>query len=189
MSEVLRVGAAAIPYTIVRSKRKTLGIEVDQNGEVIARIPYRGVALDEARRFVEEKKDWIIKNQIKMEDRRKRVLRNNWSEKKPITYPWIRTQGGKLFENKVKSWAGVMGVEYNRITIKDVESRWGSCSSKRNINFCWKLFTMPERLVDYIIVHELAHIRHMNHSREFWAEVEKYIPDYKQRKRDINNYV
>ena len=189
MSEVLKVGAAAIPYTIVRSKRKTLGIEVDQNGEVIAKIPYRGVALDEARRFVEEKKDWIIKNQLKMEDRRKRALRNNWSEKKPVTYPWIRSAGGKLFEDKVKHWAGVIGVEYNRITIKDVESRWGSCSSRRNINFCWKLFTMPERLVDYIIVHELSHIRYMDHSREFWAEVEKYIPDYKQRKKDINNYV
>lgn len=85
------------------------------------------------------------------------------------------------FEEKAAYYAERMGVTYNRIAVKEQKTRWGSCSGKGNLNFNWKLILMPERILNYIVVHELAHLIEMNHSSAFWAQVEKIIPDYKKR--------
>ena len=175
-------------YKIIRSKRKTIGIVVDQNGDVEVRIPY-WATVAQADEFVKEKSEWIEKTKHRLIERREKSEAHDWDSVKAETYPWIEGMGGKLFTDKVKSWADRMGVTYNHVSIKDVSSRWGSCSGKGNINFSWKVFVMPERLVDYIIVHELAHRKFMNHSEMFWNEVAGYIPDYKNRRKELNNYL
>jgi predicted metal-dependent hydrolase len=85
------------------------------------------------------------------------------------------------FEERVAYHAQIMGVTYGRVTVRDQRTRWGSCSSKGNLNFNYRLCYMPRELMDYVIIHELAHRRHMNHSGKFWNEVEKYCPDYRER--------
>ncbi|MFI3171159.1 MAG: M48 family metallopeptidase [Eubacteriales bacterium] len=75
-----------------------------------------------------------------------------------------------------------MGVQYNKITIRDQKSRWGSCSSQGNLNFSWRLILMHPMVGRYVVVHELAHLKHMNHSKAFWDEVERAMPNYKKRK-------
>ncbi|WP_230398437.1 M48 metallopeptidase family protein [Novisyntrophococcus fermenticellae] len=86
--------------------------------------------------------------------------------------------------DRVSYYGNLMGVTWGRITIRNQKTRWGSCSSKGNLNFNYQLYYMKEDLLDYVIVHELAHRRHMNHSLEFWQEVERYYPDYREcRKR------
>ena len=82
---------------------------------------------------------------------------------------------------KVRFWAAKMGVTYGTISIRQQATRWGSCSSRGNLNFNWTLILTPEPLQDYVVVHELAHIRHKNHSPAFYAEVERYLPDWRQR--------
>ena len=82
-----------------------------------------------------------------------------------------------------------MGVHFNMVRIKDVKTLWGSCSSRKNLNFNRKLFLLPEKLIDYICVHELAHLKQMNHSEKFWKEVEKLIPDYRERRAELKRYV
>ena len=76
-----------------------------------------------------------------------------------------------------------MGVSYGSITVREQKTRWGSCSAKGNLNFNWKLVLMPEEILDYVVVHELAHRLQMNHSTEFWDEVEKILPDYRKRRQ------
>ena len=81
-----------------------------------------------------------------------------------------------------------MGVTYGRISIRSQKTRWGSCSAKGNLNYNWKLMLCPERVQDYVVVHELAHRKEMNHSPAFWAEVEKILPDYRERRKWLKTY-
>ena len=76
-----------------------------------------------------------------------------------------------------------MGDSYGSITVREQKTRWGSCSAKGNLNFNWKLVLMPEEILEYVVVHELAHRLQMNHSTEFWDEVEKILPDYRKRRQ------
>ena len=81
-----------------------------------------------------------------------------------------------------------MGVIYGRISMRNQKTRWGSCSSNGNLNFNNRLLFVPEELVDYVVVHELAHRKEMNHSNAFWNVVEKYMPDYKERRKKLREY-
>jgi hypothetical protein len=80
-----------------------------------------------------------------------------------------------------------MGITYGRISVRDQKTRWGSCSSKGNLNFNYRLYYMPQHLMDYVIIHELSHRKQMNHSKLFWAEVQKYCPNYKKCVNELKN--
>ena len=94
-----------------------------------------------------------------------------------------RKKARKQLEDRAAYYAGLMGVTYNRITVRAAKTRWGSCSARGNLNFHWKLILMPPEVLDYVVVHELAHRREMNHSSRFWTEVERIMPDYKRRRK------
>ncbi len=99
---------------------------------------------------------------------------------------WIREQAKKILPVKVRETAQKMGVSYNNIVIKDQKTMWASCSSKNNLNFSYRILKTPSIVQDYLIVHELAHLLHFNHGAEFWGEVEKYIPSYKEQRKWLN---
>ncbi|GIW58722.1 MAG: hypothetical protein KatS3mg086_007 [Candidatus Dojkabacteria bacterium] len=92
---------------------------------------------------------------------------------------YFRQEAKKIIENRVIYFAELIGEDYNQIYIKDTISRWGSCSSKRNLNFCWRLVLAPREILDYVCAHEVAHLKHMNHSRSFWNLLESIFPSYK----------
>lgn len=92
---------------------------------------------------------------------------------------WYKKNGKPVFVRRADYWAGLMHVSYKGISVKEQKTRWGSCSSAGNLNFNWKLLLMEPRLLDYVVVHELAHLLEMNHSAAFWKIVETYIPDYR----------
>jgi hypothetical protein len=102
---------------------------------------------------------------------------------------WMHSDGNKIFKEKLNDFAKQMNVHFNMVRIKNVKTIWGSCSSKKNLNFNFRLFFLPEVLIDYVFVHELAHLKHMNHSKAFWSEVEKQIPDYKKRREELKRYI
>ena len=97
-------------------------------------------------------------------------------------------QAGEILREKAAYYARLMGVRYQHIYIKEQKTVWGSCSSRGNLNFNWKLiFTGPDQL-EYVVVHELAHLKQMNHSPAFWKEVEKVLPDYRERRKRLKSY-
>lgn len=96
---------------------------------------------------------------------------------------WYRKACKGIMEAKVAFYAKELQVHYNRIVLKEQKTCWGSCSSKQNLNFNWKLLLMPPEIMDYVIIHELSHLREMNHSKRFWKIVEDTMPNYKKHKK------
>ena len=168
-----------ITYQWIRSRRKTIAIQIDREGQVIVRTPY-GITKRQVEEFLDEKKDWLLQT-------RQRVV-NRKTEQIPISEE-VRREGieraKRIFPERTAYFAKRMGVDYGRITIREQKTRWGSCSSKGNLNFNWKLVLLDPELLDYVVVHELAHRREMNHSKNFWKIVEAELPDYRERRRRL----
>ncbi len=162
--------------TIIHSKRKTLSIQV-KYGEVIARAPMR-MKEKEIYSFIESKKSWIEKHLASLSEKQKAL-----DEIQPLTSEEIRVLSQKakeIISDRVKYFAPKIGVTYNNITIRCQRTRWGSCSSKGNLNFNCLLVLLPDEIVDSIVVHELCHRKHMNHSAKFYEEIDRVFPDYKK---------
>lgn len=91
----------------------------------------------------------------------------------------------RVLPERVRFFAKQMGAEPAAIKVNGAKSRWGSCSNKKNLNFSWRLLRADDEIIDYVIVHELAHLYEMNHSPRFWAIVEAVLPDYKARRKQL----
>ena len=140
--------------TVLRSDRKTMSLQIRPDGSLVVRAPRR--------------------------------LPQRAGEEAPLSMEDIRALADRALEEippRVKSFASQMGVTYGRITIRNQTGRWGSCSSVGNLNFNCLLMLAPEEVLDYVIVHELAHRKQMNHSAAFWNEVAAVLPDYRQREK------
>ena len=171
---------------VIRSKRKTLAIEIRPDMRVVVRAPEK-IPQNEIMKFVEEKQNWIKKHLVQMYFKAEEIKKQ---KKEPaLTNADIEKLCQKalsVIPDKVKYYAEIMGVTYVRITIRNQKTRWGSCSSKGNLNFNCLLMLMPDKVLDYVVVHELCHLKQMNHSKKFWKEVERYMPDYKNYKKWLN---
>lgn len=178
-----------IEIQVLYSPRRSLGIEVGTEGTVRVRAPER-TPDREIRRVVAEKKKWIIEHYLKMEARQKAAEEKGMPDyvKYPALEHKYRREAREKLGQRTAYFARLMGVSYGRITIRAAKTRWGSCSGAGNLNFHWKLVLMPPQVLDYVVVHELAHRKEMNHSPAFWAEVEKILPDYKERRRWLKTY-
>ena len=161
-------------YRIIRSKRKTIGLEVRPEG-VIIRAPYQTSDSD-IQRFVLQHKKWIDKHLNMLHEKQERM-----EKIEPLSMDEIRAladQALKVIPERVRYYAPKVGVTYGRITIRNQRSRWGSCSSKGNLNFNCLLMLTPPEVIDSVVVHELCHRKEMNHSQRFYAEVLRVYPDY-----------
>lgn len=180
------IDQGAIRIQVIRSARKSLGLEVRDAHTVLARIPAR-VSDRELQKFVEEHRDWI-QEKIAVMATRKENRKTAWA---PDLRSLSRTDQMKIqlkIGKRVRHYCEVMGVKVGLVTVKNQKTRWGSCSAKGNVNFNYQLAFLPEELLDYVVIHELAHRRHMDHSRAFWAEVEKYCTDYRERREQLKEY-
>ena len=177
--EVWRMGENK-KYTIIKSFRKSYSITVERDGTVTIRAPFF-MSERRIREIFEERKEWIEKAQKRIANRTERL-----NSLTPITSDEIDSlkAGAKpIIEEKVRLFADKIGVKYGKITIRNQKTRYGSCTAKGNLNFNCLIMLMPEKIIDYVIVHELCHIKEMNHSRRFWNEVESILPDYKERRK------
>ncbi len=175
---------------IIRSNRKTLAIQINPDLSVTVRAPIYA-SQREIGRILKEKEGWIQKHIEKIreqEAKRKEMYGEKGeygksAEREYLSNEEIHKLAEKALEyipKRVSYFAKQIGVTYGKITIRNQKTRWGSCSSKGNLNFNCLLMLTPPEVIDYVVVHELCHRKEMNHSEAFWAEVEKVIPDYKE---------
>jgi predicted metal-dependent hydrolase len=169
-------------YTFRNHKRsKHIRITVRHNGTVLVTKPAY-VSRRYAEEFVQSKSDWI---------------QSQLNSRETSTYPELavhtrahflkhKEEARILLGGTVERWNKIYGFYFNDIKVKQMSSRWGSCSSKKNLNFNYKLMFLPEKMIEYVVVHELCHLQEFNHSKQFWKLVERCVPDYKKIKKELS---
>lgn len=153
---------------ITKSFRKSLSLKLDKNGVLQVKAPFF-VTQKQIDLFIEKHRDWIEKQQAKIPEK---------LSESEITH--LISEAKKYIFPRVQELAELHGFSYEKIRITRAQTRWGSCSSRKTLSFSYRLMQHPKQCIDYVIIHELCHLRQMNHSAKFWQEVENIIPDYKK---------
>lgn len=184
MQKELTLENQNISYSIRMSRRaRRARISVGCDAAVVVTLPW-GFRENAAENFVKQKFNWIVKSlNYFARYKHQPIIKSGRRD-----YLKYKPQALVLAKAKVVQWNSCYGFSYNRISIKNQKTRWGSCSKKGNLNFNYKIVHLPEKLTDYLIVHELCHLKEMNHGRNFWNLVAQAIPDYKNSRRELRNF-
>ena len=200
----------ALPYTLTRSKRRTLALVVGHDGSLTARAPLR-MPLRDIEAFIAQKEAWILKNQNRRREQALQVPRLESGASLPfctgalticsgkVPFPfayhgalllpqnppfsaslckWLRCEGEALLRPRVSLWENITGISKNKLLFSTAKTRWGSMNSRGEMRLNLALLLCSWDLIDYVIVHELCHRRHPNHSASFWQELASHMPDY-----------
>lgn len=170
--QFLLIREQKIKYEIYRQKRKTIAMSFSDEGTLIIKMP-KSCKMDQVYKFMKLKQNWILEHYIRIMKRLEK--RQIITEKQ---YKDYLKSAATILNEKVQYYSKIIGVSYNHVTIRNQKTRWGSCSSKGNINLNWKLILMPDEIQDYVIIHELCHLIEMNHSPRFWRHVHKFCNNY-----------
>ncbi len=170
-----------IDYKLIRSKRKTLAIEVNRDLEVIVRAPLF-VSVKRIEGFINERQEWIEKAKLKIAQKKEAMPPLSKEEIEAL-----RKRAKQILPQKLEYYSRLMNLNPTALKITSAKTRFGSCSAKNSICFSLYLMRYPDECIDYVVVHELAHIKYKNHGKYFYALIEKYLPDYKNREKLLKN--
>lgn len=181
-----------ITYEIIRSRRRTYSIGLNENGTLTVRVPF-SLGDKEVEYLLHEKQSWITGKLAEQKLRQKNFSAQHYPvEEQAAMEKRYREAAGHYIPERVSwyitNYGDIIGDNCLRITIRNQKTRWGSCSSKKTLSFNWRLMLAPPSILDYVVVHELCHLRHMNHSAEFWHCVEQILPDYKIRRKWLKDH-
>lgn len=217
-------------YTLIRShkRKKTLSIQVDTNGTVLVRVPFRTRQTDIAR-FLQEKNQWLQKiigrQQQNNHDQQARSFipgerfpylgenyilqlhdrsdldgaltftgrefllgRDAIRGARILIHLWYQKQARAHFEERVRRFSGFLQLTPGGVVVNNARSRWGSCSPYDRLTFTWRLIMAPAEIIDYVVVHELCHMKIRNHSRNYWSLVENILPDHRKRRAWLRDH-
>ena len=164
-----------IPYSIIKSSRaKRLRIAVYCNLDVVVTLPHQKPTSD-AEVYLKEKAKWISEKLDYF-----RVAKGLQIKDRPVSFEENKEDANKLILRIFKKYNKLYNFKYNKITVKNHQTKWGSCSKKGNLNFNYRIVFLPKRLAEYIVVHELCHLRDLSHGRRYWSLVERALPDYRE---------
>jgi predicted metal-dependent hydrolase len=205
-------------HKLVRSKRKTLALIVENDGTLTVRAPLRMKEAD-IWHFIEAKSDWIKRKQAGVQkeaellhqyvdgetflylgkevplrivqsrkpaldmDRFFKLMRSAQPQAESLFEAWYKKQARAVLTERVEFFAREHGFKVKKLRISSARTRWGSCSTKGTLSFTWRLVMAPLDVIDYVVVHELCHLKELNHSKGFWSQVEAILPDYKVRRK------
>lgn len=182
------IGKSNIKIEIIRSSRKTLALEIRPDMRIIVRAPYQASG-SYIEQFIADRTDWIVEHLRKLEQKNRQC--NDALPVKKLSNDEIKKLADKActyIPGRVAHFAPLIGVTYGRITIRNQRTRWGSCSSRGNLNFNCLLMLTPPEVIDYVVVHELCHRKEMNHSGRFWNEVARVLPGYAEQEKWLETH-
>lgn len=181
MKKNITICGQNIEYTLKKYKQsKHLRLTIDPDGCLVVSKPwYLNQRITE--KFIYEKANWILEKITTFKEINKNQLPRN-SQKEYLLH---KNQARELVINKIRDFNKLYQFKYSRISIRNQKTRWGSCSGQGNLNFNYKIIYLPEQIINYIIVHELCHLREMNHSPKFWLLVAKTVPNYLVIRKDL----
>lgn len=163
-------------YKLIRSKRKTIELSIDDEFFPVVKAP-RKLSTNEIDAFVEKHRKWIEKH---IEEKKKHIEKYSVSKEEESV---LKEKAKVYLAERTEYFAKLMELRYSGIKITSAKKRFGSCSGKNSICYSWRLMQYPEEAIDYVVVHELAHIKHKNHGKDLYKLIEKYLPDYKNREK------
>lgn len=161
---------------VIRSKRKTISLSVDDNLNAVVRVPY-GVSNEKINDFVENNREWLMNA---TERKKAQLERTDLSDEEIQDLIHLAKD---VIPKRVEYYSEIMNLCPTGVKITKAKKRFGSCNGKNSLCFSCFLMKYPMEAVDYVVVHELAHIKHHNHSKDFYNLINQYMPDYKQREK------
>ncbi len=170
---------------IFRTKRRSLALHIRSDGQLVVRVP-RHVDESQIHRFIRQHARWIEKTRQRIFEKKK--LAEAWRAQFPLEDSQYKEQALPLFSERCELYAALMGVSYKKIGLSNAATRWGSCSPAGSLRFNWRLVMAPPEIVDYVVVHELAHLKELNHSKRFWVLVKAVAPHYRQAKKWLHQH-
>lgn len=162
-----------LPYKLIRSNIKNVYIQV-KDGEVIVKVPMQ-FSKRQIQDIVKEKQTWIEKSLQK--EKHKQEKKEQYTQEEFL----------QIIQENVKELIKITGLKPNRVRVKEIEYAWGSCSSHKNISINRKLICCSKLAIRYVILHELCHLKYMNHSKDFWNLVGTYMPNYKEARKELKS--
>lgn len=165
-----------VSYTVIRSRRRTMSLELRPDGQVLVRAPLRAFP-GQIDAFVQSHEAWVAKHREKLS-----LRQSQHPEPTPEEKEALRRTAKEILPGRVAYYSGIMGLSPTGLKVTSARTRFGSCSAKDSLCFSLYLMAYPPEAVDYVVVHELAHIRHKNHGPRFYALVASVLPDYRQRR-------
>ena len=166
-------------YRLLRSARKTLSMEITRSGDVIVRAPFRA-SEKTVHAFVASRQGWALQHLARLSALPPVKV---YTEEEIAT---LKQKARTLLPGRIKRYADLLGVQPTGLTITRARTRYGSCSSKKRLSFSCFLMLSPEEAIDYVVVHELCHLIHMNHSPRFYEQLSAVLPDWCQRKARLH---
>lgn len=178
MKKEIKLEDKKIIVSFKKSKRaKIARLAIHCNGDIVATVP-ENVSENIVESFIKKKANWII-NKIARFKKYEVLPQGNYLRDKE--------EALVLIKDKIARFNQLYNFSFNRISVKKQKTRWGSCSKKKNLNFNYKILFLPEKMADYIIVHELCHLQELNHSRNFWNLVGQTMPDHKSIRKELKD--
>lgn len=171
-------GDVKIPYEIIKSSRKSVSFSFTDQADLLIKAP-RFMSDRQITALLWGRQDWLLENYRKFSAIAKQNSRYTDTQKTFLEKKY-RQIAKRYIPERVAYFQPFTGGSYNTIAIREQKTRWGSCSSNGTLSFHWRLMMAPPHVLDYVVVHELCHLTHMNHSKAFWGLVEQVMPDYKR---------
>ncbi len=182
--QTIKLNDQIIDYTLKTSPRaRYMRLTIDQTGSLTVTKPW-GLSQRRIEKFIRQKASWVLSRLQARQNQPSYLQRYSHQH-----YLQHREQARRLIQQKTNQLNANYNFQYQRISVRNQKTRWGSCSAKGNLNFNYRILFLPDRLVDYIIVHELCHLQEMNHSQRFWNLVATVIPEYKEVKQSMGRHI